>query len=556
MESPYCDSIYKLIVYVKPTYEDVRVDTVCDNNLPYKWRNREYIKTGVYYDSLMSVYGCDSVYVLDLLVTPTYHYYDTIVICDNEEYTWERNGKEYGPYVAREDYYTETVRFGTETFDCDSIWELKIKVHPTYLFKEEAVICADEKYIWRNDTLENLQSGLCVFYDSLKTYLGCDSVYQLDLMVNPTYFFLIDTAICSNDVYNFNGAIIKDSGFYIDSLKTQNGCDSVYHLNLTVNPITDTIIYDTLCKGDIYYFEKQELKDGGYYVDTTLNEYGCQQINHLYLTLIDPDKFDVTILDACADDEYLIIPYTYEGRRPIAYSVRFDEDAREQRFEDVDHAPIDRDSVLLVDIPRDPADRRVYPRPDYYKATIFLHNGICSDTLIKKEEKFLIKYPSWITEQHWNDVISLLNDRYNGGYVFSRYQWFHNGVPIPGEDSSYIYQPLVMGDEYYAVLTRVDDGKTFETCPIYPSMVVDSVIPYPYAEVIPNTVSGSYPYAEIKSVEEGQYWILDVIGIPKGPYDFVPPTTEISLPSKRGMYIIVFKTTEHGRRHVQRVIVK
>jgi hypothetical protein len=281
----------------------------------------------------------------------------------------------------------------------------------------------------------------------------------------------------------------------------------------------------------------------------------------LHLDTITPTKMDATILDICADDKYLFIPYTYEGRKPTKYSVKFDEDAKKQGFVDVVNDSIDlleEDSVLFVlvpPVPRDETDRRVYPRPDRYSATIFLHNGICSDSLVMEKESFLIKYPSWITEQHWNDVISLLNDRYNGGYTFSRYQWFHNGVPIPGEDSSYIYQPLVMGDEYYAELTRTDDGKTIATCPIYPTMVGDSVIPYPYAEIIPSAVSHTYPKAEIKSRESGKCWIYSVQGMLVKYYEFVPPLIEIELPSVPGIYVAVFKTEEYDRKHIQRIVV-
>jgi hypothetical protein len=79
VNKPYCDSVYKLNVTVVSKYEFIHVDTVCDNALPYQWRGNDFNTTGVYYDSLLSTSGCDSVYILDLLVTPTYIQYDTIL---------------------------------------------------------------------------------------------------------------------------------------------------------------------------------------------------------------------------------------------------------------------------------------------------------------------------------------------------------------------------------------------------------------------------------------------------------------------------------------------
>ncbi len=127
---------------------------------------------------------------------------------------------------------------------------------------------------------------------------------------------------------------------------------------------------------------------------------------------------------------------------------------------------------------------------------------------------------------------------------------------MPGEDSSYIYQPLVMGDEYYAELTRTDDGKTIATCPIIPSLVEDSVIPYPYAEIIPSFIDQENPIAEIKCQEKGTFQIYSLMGykIVK-PQNFSPPSTPITLNIPAGTYIVIFETTNHNRRNVQRIVI-
>ena len=638
-----CDSILNLTLIVDSCYEFIERDTVCFNK-KYTWKNHEHLKitwnnadtTYVYYDSLKTIYGCDSVYILELFVQPTYEFITRYNLCDNKSVVWrgetinENYLLEHSGGIKQDVY--EHRRCSSTGAGCDSCFVLYVTLCPTYLFEEVDTICSNQTYTWRNLTLTDLDSaGVHIFYDSLKTVIccdSCDSVYQLTLYVKQSYSFVTNDTICAGEEYHFRNTIYTKTGIYYDSLlthlgcdsvyqlnlfvadtffnntvvhiceneeyiwtghkndtifkdlvpgeyicydslKTIYGCDSVYHLHLTVNPTSDTIVYDTICCGDYYIsdsigeyipFNDEKITKAGTYHDTIKNEYGCDYYVELHLAEIEPTKIDVTILDICADDENLIIPYTYEGRKPIKYSVIFDEEAKNQGFVDVNHDSIENGSVLLVPVPKDEGgDRQKYPRPDKYSATIFLHNGICSDSLIMEKESFFIKYPSWITEQHWNDVISLLNDRYNGGYTFSRYQWFHNGVPMPGEDSSYIYQPLVMGDEYYAELTRTDDGKTIATCPIYPSEVVDSVIPYPYAEIVTNVVNINHPYVEVKSVEKGRFRVHCMLGIPTGDYHyFEPPTTEIPLDEIRirGLYIVIFETTEHGRRHVQYLLIK
>ena len=663
-----CDSILNLTLIVDSCYEFLERDTVCFDK-SYVWKNHEKVKiywpkadsTYTYYDSLKTIHGCDSVYILELFIQPTYRNYITVNLCDNDSYEWmgetfdkarvesligstndiysftaafERCVKTKAGCdscnvlfinMHKTYFYEETVsicendtftwinhKMGhnsdttfrnlstgmyiiydslhTNIFKCDSVYKLNLVVLDTFFNDTTIYLCENDVYIWedhKNDTIfKDLESGKHTYYDSLTTIYGCDSIYRLNLVVRDTFFIEEDVVVCFNDLHpgyehkweghdkikiNIKLDIADTTYVIYDSLKTEFGCDSIFKLNLIISPKIDTtFITDTICCGDYYYLSsilettlldtmktKKLNQPGTYYYRYNSKRYPmCDSIVVLQLDTITPTKIDVTILDICADDDSLIIPYTYKGRKPIKYSVIFDEEALDQKFVNVDHDSIKNDSVLLVPVPRVEGDRQKYPRPDRYNATIFLHNGICSDSLVMEKESFMIRYPSWITEQHWNDVISLLNDKYNGGYTFSKYQWFHNGVPILGEDSSYIYQPLVMGDEYYAELTRTDDGKTIATCPIYPTMVEDSVIPYPYAEVIPNIVNKNYPYAEIKSVEDGEYWIYNAFALPDGPYEFISPSTEIKLPTTSGVYIIVFETKEHGRRHIQRVIVK
>ena len=575
-----CDSIFRLDLFVQPSYEFPETRILCDNK-NFVWQgdviDKQYLLDHYtqLYDTttlkrcLPTYAGCDSCWTLNVILCPTYFFTDTITLCSNESYKWNDrlndtifNNLAPGKHIFYDSL--STVR------GCDSVYQLVVNVDPAYLFVKYDTICDNDFYIWedrKNDTIiQKLVAGSYIFYDSLKTNLGCDSVYQLNLIVNATYFEEMNVSICDDGFYIFNGDTLNQSGVYSDSLLSVCNCDSVFYLNLTVNPTSDTIIYDTICCGDYYKsdsigkyvpFEDVKITKAGYYKDTIENEYGCNYYVELYLSEIEPTKMDATILDVCADDEYIFIPYTYEGRKPIACSVKFTEEGHLQGFQDVDHKEINiegGDSVLYIPMPYN-IDRQIYPRPDYYDATIFLHNGICSDSLIMEKETFLVKYPSWITEQHWNDVISLLNDRYNGGYTFSRYQWYHNGVAIPGEDSSYIYTPLIMGDEYYAEVTRTDDGKTFETCPIYPEIVTDSVIPYPYAEIIPSVISISNPHAEIKSLEEGICSIYSCYGRYIAEYNFTPPSTEIKLPIVSGVYIVIFKTVQNNRRHIQRIVI-
>ena len=72
-----------------------------------------------------------------------------------------------------------------------------------------------------------------MYYDSLQTTSGCDSVLVLDLTINNSYEAAIDTVVACDMPY---GRVQRTaSGLYYDSLQTTSGCDGVLVLDLTIN---------------------------------------------------------------------------------------------------------------------------------------------------------------------------------------------------------------------------------------------------------------------------------------------------------------------------------
>ncbi|MDD6358255.1 MAG: T9SS type B sorting domain-containing protein [Bacteroidales bacterium] len=84
-------------------------------------------------------------------------------------------------------------------------------------------ICDGEKFHYREQDFEQT----VIYTESYKTIYGCDSVYTLDLTVNPTYFLEKDTILCADSVF-FRSRLLEGSGTYYDSLKTTKGCDSIF----------------------------------------------------------------------------------------------------------------------------------------------------------------------------------------------------------------------------------------------------------------------------------------------------------------------------------------
>jgi N-acetylneuraminic acid mutarotase len=91
-----------------------------------------------------------------------------------------------------------------------------------------ATICSNQTYLFNGINRNTTGSYL----DTFTAVNGCDSVVTLNLTVNPTRTGTINTTICSNQVYNFNGVNRNTTGSYLDTFMAVNGCDSVVTLNL------------------------------------------------------------------------------------------------------------------------------------------------------------------------------------------------------------------------------------------------------------------------------------------------------------------------------------
>ncbi len=285
LSSTGCDSVYQLTLFVNPTYLLPDSATICDNQT-YNFRGQVLTQVGVYYDSLLSSTGCDSIYQLTLFVNPTYLLPDSATICDNQTYNFR------GQIISQAGVYYDSLLTSN---GCDSVYRLTLYVVSTFFFPDSATICDNQTYNFRGQVLT--QAG--IYYDSLISSTGCDSVYQLTLFVNPTYFFPDSATICDNQTYNFRGQILSQAGIYYDSLLTANGCDSVYRMNLHVNPTYFFPDNATICDNQTYNFRGQILSQAGIYYDSLLTADGCDSVYQLTLHVVSTYFFpnNATICD-------------------------------------------------------------------------------------------------------------------------------------------------------------------------------------------------------------------------------------------------------------------
>jgi hypothetical protein len=156
---------------------------------------------------------------------------------------------------------------------------LQINVMPAYEILQSEEICNDETFFWRG----NAYGVSGIYYDSLMTQNGCDSNFVLVLTVLPQYELTDNIDICEGESFFWDGQDFNASGIYYNSLTSVNGCDSIMILNLTVNPIYEFHDFDTICFLDSLIWHGETYHLPGIYVKPYQTIEGCDSLYYLHL---------------------------------------------------------------------------------------------------------------------------------------------------------------------------------------------------------------------------------------------------------------------------------
>jgi len=126
---------------------------------------------------------------------------------------------------------------------------------------------------------------------------------------------IFDT-ICNGDYYKFGDFVFDKAGDYLDTLQDVQGEDSiVLALNLVVNP-KDSIYIDTLiCQGNTINIGEEEISEQGIYEFELQNQYGCDSLLVVDVTMAETEIDTVEIIPDYGCDNGAI-SLTIEGNNP------------------------------------------------------------------------------------------------------------------------------------------------------------------------------------------------------------------------------------------------
>jgi len=260
-----CPSYDQVNVNVLPIPSRITFDTIC-NGGSLIFYGQNLTNPGTYTTTLnMSPVGCDSLITLNLAQYPLNTTSLTASICNGSTYNFGAQN-----LTAAGNYQQILV----SSIGCDSIINLNLTVNPVFANTLNAAICQGETYSFFNQTVSVAGS----YQQTLQAVNGCDSIINLNLVVNSPTSSNQFAAICQGETYTFFNQTVSVAGSYQHTMQNVNGCDSVITLQLQVNPNVTTQESTFICQGETYNFYGQTLNSAGVYQHTLATVNGCDSL--------------------------------------------------------------------------------------------------------------------------------------------------------------------------------------------------------------------------------------------------------------------------------------
>ncbi len=145
----------------------------------------------------------------------------------------------------------------------------------------------------------------------VQTEFGCDSIINLHLTVNPIYHTEVYQSVCDNELpFFYLGGELTASGDYDFPMLSENVCDSLVTLHLTINPTYHHEDYVTVCDNELpFFYQDSALSASGEYDFMLKSEHGCDSLVTLHFK-VNPTYHHEDAVTICQSG----LPYTY-GKR-------------------------------------------------------------------------------------------------------------------------------------------------------------------------------------------------------------------------------------------------
>lgn len=144
-------------------------------------------------------------------------------------------------------------------------------------------ICEPDVFVWNGSHYNT--SG--IYTETLTNQDGGDSIFTLDLTVLPITNSTTDTTIHESEApFDWNGILYDIGGIYTTTLVSATGCDSVLTFSLNIIYDSNSIFDTVICEPEVVLWNGINYYSTGTYTETFTNQAGGDSIVTLNLIVL------------------------------------------------------------------------------------------------------------------------------------------------------------------------------------------------------------------------------------------------------------------------------
>lgn len=261
-----CDSTFVLHLALG---HDTTGDTIANVCQHFTWYGETYYESGDYPKLLHTPLGCDSIVTLHLTIGDIAQIDEEVVACNS--YEWR--GHTYYESVQ----VSETVE---NPDGCDTIYRLNLHLYHDTVGDTTAMTC--EPFVWYGQTCDHTGDYEHLLY----TPYGCDSLVTLHFTIGDAMLHPAEVVETCEPNMEWHGNIYSESGIYYDTVAGFAGCDDIYMLQLIIGEVVEVETEDKVC--DEYpcsWAPGGAFTESGVYSHVLQTDEGCDSIVKLNLTI-------------------------------------------------------------------------------------------------------------------------------------------------------------------------------------------------------------------------------------------------------------------------------
>jgi len=225
--------------------------------------------TGIYNDTVLSVFGCDSTLSIDLTALPNSTDSFAATNCDGY----------YGPSGVFYNSSGKYIDVLTNSLGCDSLITIELTINSSKLDVQTLSAC--KSYLSVTNKTYTVNG---TYFDTLGTIKGCDSVIVSNLTITSDIIANINTSACDS-FKTIKGALVTTSSIFSDTIFTGTGCDSIFNYNIQIGNSNGSNQSGIGCFGSFISDLGNTYSATGNYSEITTNSQGCDSVISLDVTI-------------------------------------------------------------------------------------------------------------------------------------------------------------------------------------------------------------------------------------------------------------------------------